>query len=265
MRKRSGVLTLILVAMLIIFMIGCAKAPKLISSRPADDSQIAPDGTLALTFDSEPTNVTVNGQPALVSGRTATWKPAEALSPGKTTFNVTWDGGSGTIAANVMSDLVFPFFEEDKKEEGVVVGVVVVPWQGKQVEVKRLDLEIPKMMEDQDKFLPGTTLSINRLVVNFDVFDGDTKLTAFDPPIQLYVAYINEDLQDENGCRRVILAYWNGERWTRLTAKKNHFELRPKEAWPFGEQFELPEEALGFGFASIPDWDDGDIGWGGLD
>lgn len=256
MRERSGVLTLILVAMLLIFMIGCAKAPKLISSRPADDSQIAPDGTLALTFDGEPTNVTVNGQPAPVVGKKATWRSVDALSLGKTTFNVKWDGGSATINANVMSDLVVPF-----EEEGVVV---VVPWQGKQVEVKKLDLGNPKMMEDQDKFLPGTTLSINRLVINFDVFDGDTKLTAFDPPIELYVAYINEDLQDENGCRRVILAYWNGERWTRLTAKKNHFELRPKEAWPFGEH-KLLEGALGFGFASIPDWDDGDIGWGGLD
>lgn len=256
MRRRSGILTLILVAMLVIFMLGCARPPELISSRPADSGQIAPDGTLTLTFDSEPTNVTVNGQPALVSGRTATWKSPEALSLGKKTFDVAWEDGSTTINANVTGDLVVPF-----EEEGVVV---VVPWQGKQVEVKKLDLVPPKMMQDQDKFLPGATVSINRLVINFDVFDGDTTLATFDPPIQLYIAYMNDDLQNVNGCR-VILAYWNGQRWTRFNGKRNHYELRPNAAWPFDEYFELPEGAMGFGSASIPDWDDGDIGWGGLD
>ncbi|MBC8231536.1 hypothetical protein H8E77_18455 [bacterium] len=149
------------------------------------------------------------------------------------------------------------------KEEGVVV---VVPWQGKEVKVKKLPPffeELPKQEEQQQQ---DPIFSAKREVINFEVVDANTEemLTKFEPPIKLYVVYTNEDIQSAGGVENLRLAFWDNvdERWVVFTDKKHQFEMRDKDSWPVNEFFELPDDAAGFGFASVPNWDDLPIAWG---
>ncbi|MBI1929932.1 Ig-like domain-containing protein [Candidatus Poribacteria bacterium] len=105
MQKLLKPLALVMAAMLAVFMIGCGggeeeeaavKAPNFVSSTPATGSEFAANGTLILTFDGTPAEVTVNGTPATVAGKTATWKPAANLPAGAVTLAVAWKGGAGT-------------------------------------------------------------------------------------------------------------------------------------------------------------------------
>ncbi|MBC8231537.1 hypothetical protein H8E77_18460 [bacterium] len=145
------------------------------------------------------------------------------------------------------------------REKGVTV---VVLWQGEKVEVQELQPffeELPR----QEGFLPG------REVINFEVVDAATGdvMTDFNPSIRLYVVYTEEDLQHVNGeLKKLGLAFWDGKQWIRFTEDKNLFRLHPKDSpdfkWPFDDFFDLPDHALGFGFAIVSSWDDRPIAWG---
>jgi len=149
------------------------------------------------------------------------------------------------------------------KEEGVAV---VVPWQGKAVRVEKLSpffKELPKQEEQQQQDL---VFSPKREVINFEVIDADTEemLTEFSPPIELYVVYTDEDLKNAGGVEHLGLAFWDnvGERWVVFTDEKHQFETQDKDSWPVDEFFDLPDDAVGFGFASVKNWDDRPIVWG---
>ena len=108
MQKWMRTLALVMAAMMVVFIIGCGddddddddgevKTAALTGSTPAAGGTLAVGGTLTLTFDNPPENVTVNGTPATVTGKTATWVAAGA--PGPTTLQIGWDnGGPGTLA-----------------------------------------------------------------------------------------------------------------------------------------------------------------------
>ena len=142
------------------------------------------------------------------------------------------------------------------KEEGVAV---IVPWQGKEVKVKKLPPffeELPKQEEQQQQ---DPVFWAKREVINFEVVDENTDeiMTEFEPPIELYVVYTDEDLKNAGGLEHLGLAFWDnvGERWVVFTDTKHSFEFRDMDSWPF-DDFGLPDDAAGFGFASVKNWDD---------
>jgi hypothetical protein len=106
MQKWMRTLALVMAAMMVVFMIGCgdddddddddddgAVEATFVSSNPASGGSIAENGTLTITFDAAPVNVTVNGVPAVISGKTATFKGPFAASNA-----VAWENGAGGSA-----------------------------------------------------------------------------------------------------------------------------------------------------------------------
>jgi uncharacterized Zn-binding protein involved in type VI secretion len=97
-------LALMMAALLVVFMVGCGGdddddttedvVVNFVSANPASGSTIAGNAQISLTFDNAPADVTVNGTPATVAGKTATW--AGNLPPGAAALAVSWKGGAGT-------------------------------------------------------------------------------------------------------------------------------------------------------------------------
>ena len=97
-------LALMMAALLVVFMVGCGgdddddadvtAVPTFVSANPASGSTIAGNAQITLTFSDTPAEVTVNGTPATVAGKTATW--AGNLPAGAATLTVAWKDGAGT-------------------------------------------------------------------------------------------------------------------------------------------------------------------------
>ena len=107
MQKWMRTLALVMAAMMVVFMIGCggddddddddsaAVEAALTGSNPASGGSIAANGTLTLTFDNPPVNVTVNGAAAAIAGKTATFG-----GPFLASNAVAWDNGAGGNAGS---------------------------------------------------------------------------------------------------------------------------------------------------------------------
>jgi hypothetical protein len=120
MHKILRTLALIVAALMVVYasgnMIGCGDddddtvdevAAALVSTAPASGGEIAANGVLTITFDNPPGDVTVNGTPATVAGKTATWN-ATGLTAGSTAnLAVAWTiagGGSSTVSLTVRDE-----------------------------------------------------------------------------------------------------------------------------------------------------------------
>ena len=68
------------------------------SSNPPDGGELAANASLTLTFSAAPKNVTINGKPATVAGKTAIL--AGPHTPGQTAFAIAWDNGPGGVAGS---------------------------------------------------------------------------------------------------------------------------------------------------------------------
>ncbi len=106
MQKWLRTLALVMAAMMVVFMIGCgdddddddddvAVEATFVSSNPASGGSIAANGTLVLTFDAAPVNVTVNGAAATIAGKTATFG-----GPFLASNAVAWENGPGGSAGS---------------------------------------------------------------------------------------------------------------------------------------------------------------------
>jgi hypothetical protein len=115
----------LMIAATLFFMIGCvgeeeALLANFVSSNPPDGDEIAVNRTLTIIFDNPPQEVTVNGQPTTVKGKTATWR-AMGLNPGQpATIQIAWKDGSKTITLNVKA-------EEETPEKEEIVAAVPIP------------------------------------------------------------------------------------------------------------------------------------------
>ncbi|MCH8291323.1 Ig-like domain-containing protein [Candidatus Poribacteria bacterium] len=107
MQKWLRTLALVMAAMMVVFMIGCgdddddddddsaAVEATFVSSVPTSGGSIAANGTLVLTFDNPPVNVTVNGAAATIAGKTATFG-----GPFLASNAVAWENGPGGSAGS---------------------------------------------------------------------------------------------------------------------------------------------------------------------
>jgi uncharacterized Zn-binding protein involved in type VI secretion len=128
MQKLMRAFAVMMAVMLAVFMVACGDdddddddddtvTVNFVSANPAGGSTIAGNAQITLTFDNPPTNVTVNGTPATVAGKTATW--AGNIPAGAATLNVTWDGGSTTLNYTVTApDTVAPTISSGSVEDG---------------------------------------------------------------------------------------------------------------------------------------------------
>ena len=76
---------------------------QLVSSNPPAGGKLMANASLVITFSAAPENVTINGKPATVAGRTATL--AGPHTPGQTAFAIAWDNGPGGAAGSATINL----------------------------------------------------------------------------------------------------------------------------------------------------------------
>ena len=120
MQKWLRTLALVMAAMMVVFMIGCgdddddddddddAVEAALTGSTPASGGEIAANGTLTLTFDNPPVNVTVNGAAATIAGKTATFG-----GPFLASNAVAWENGPGGSAGSTTIALTVTVADTD--------------------------------------------------------------------------------------------------------------------------------------------------------
>jgi len=104
MKKMFRTLALLMAGLLAVYMIGCggddeeeeeeAPAAAFVSSTPQNGGELAANGTISITFDNAPGDVTVSPGQATVAGKTAT--VAGPFTPGPLTLNVSWTNGGGS-------------------------------------------------------------------------------------------------------------------------------------------------------------------------
>jgi hypothetical protein len=120
MHKILRTLALIVAALMVVYasgnMIGCGDdddddveevAAALVSTAPASGAEIAANGVLTMTFDNPPGDVTVNGTPAVVAGKTATWNATGLTAGGTANLAIAWTiagGGSSTVTLTVKAE-----------------------------------------------------------------------------------------------------------------------------------------------------------------
>lgn len=121
MQKLFRAFALMMAVMLVaVFVVGCGddddddttETPATVTATtPADGGQIAANGTLTITFDNPPGDVTVNGSPATVTGKTATWTATGLTAGQSASIAIAWTiagGGSKTITLNVQAEDTTP-------------------------------------------------------------------------------------------------------------------------------------------------------------
>lgn len=130
----------------------------------------------------------------------------------------------------------------DFGNEGVSL---VVPWQGYDVEVRKLDL--PDNLPSVDYFTP------TRPVINFEIYNvnfPDVPLTEFDPPLELAVSYQIADLfAAQRAGRSLKLAFWDGQIWQLFSEEKHNLKL-------------LPPSTGTVATLQIARWGDPSVSWG---
>ena len=104
MKKLFRTLALLMAGLLAVYMIGCggddeedtAETPDaaFASSTPANGGTLASNGTISITFDNAPGDVTVSAGAATVAGKTAT--VTGPFTPGPLTLSVSWTNGGGS-------------------------------------------------------------------------------------------------------------------------------------------------------------------------
>lgn len=143
----------------------------------------------------------------------------------------------------------------DFGDEGVTV---TVPWQGMQMKVRKLPpLQIPDHAKDPNTYARSSQSAgsisdpplTGRRVINFEVVSADdpseTPLPGFTKPIEIRVAYTQQDVDHAKGVENLALGFWDGRRWMHFTKQKHGFELKG-----------------GAGIAHVRRWDDPQIVWG---
>ena len=81
---------------------GYVQAPTFVSISPAAGSTVPGNQTFKITFDGAPKDVTVEGTPATISDKVATW--TGNLSPGPVTLLISWHDGAGAEATYIITE-----------------------------------------------------------------------------------------------------------------------------------------------------------------
>ncbi len=136
------------------------------------------------------------------------------------------------------------------EQEGVIV---IIPWQGRAVDIEKLPLEPAKPLPgEQDNF------KLKRLVIDWRVYDRETNETvySFDPPIKFQVAYTPGDVEAAGGLEKLKLAsvVHKENRWLVFTREEHGFKLIPYDP-------ALPTSGVAF-VDRITMWDDRHTGYG---
>ncbi|CAG0936019.1 hypothetical protein TFLX_04880 [Thermoflexales bacterium] len=131
---------------------------------------------------------------------------------------------------------------------------VTVGWQGYAVQVLRIpQATLEEMRSAQDEFQPRRLL-LNVVVARTD--DADRLVTKFEPPLQLEIAYSQEDLEV---ARKHDLAYpqigfWDGCKWVLFRENKHGLRYVTAER--------TTTEVAGYAVVTLSEWSDPSIGAG---
>ena len=133
---------------------------------------------------------------------------------------------------------------------------VTVPWQKRQVQIKKLDLVWPDGREDKAAVqTEPRALQPHRLVINFEIVERsnpDQLTLNFDPPLTLEVAYTADDWRHAEELKQPLtLFFWDGKKWSPFTDGKHQLKRIPDANGQTGKFI-----------AYVKNWDDRQIGWG---
>lgn len=131
---------------------------------------------------------------------------------------------------------------------------VTVAWQGYPVQVLRIpQATLEELRSAQDEFTPRRLL-LNVVVARAE--DTDRLVTKFAPPLELEIAYTQEDL---DAARKQELVYpqvgfWDGCKWVLFTEKKHNLKYTPAD--------KPTPEVAGYATVALSEWADPSIGAG---
>jgi hypothetical protein len=105
LRKYSFLIISFLTAILLATMFGCGEEEKetarIVQTDPADGKDIFVNEDMVITFDTNVTEVKVNGTQATIDGSKAIWK-AQGLQTGEQTLNIEWTDENGNSGSQDM-------------------------------------------------------------------------------------------------------------------------------------------------------------------
>jgi len=148
--------------------------------------------------------------------------------------------------SNMKGTLIEPY-----PDKGVTV---TVEWQGYEVKVLRLpQATLEEMQSPDDEFKPRRLL-LNVVVARAD--DTDRLVTKFDPPLQLEIAYSQEDLDIalKRALKHPQLGFWDGCKWVLFREEKHSLKHVAAE--------KPTEEIIGYAVVTLSEWADPSIGAG---
>jgi hypothetical protein len=131
---------------------------------------------------------------------------------------------------------------------------VTVDWQGYEVKVLRLpQATLEEMQSPDDEFKPRRLL-LNVVVAHAD--DADRLVTKFDPPLQLEIAYSQEDLDIalKHDLKYPQLGFWDGCKWVLFREEKHSLKHVAAE--------KPTEQTVGYALVTLSEWSDPSIGAG---
>lgn len=131
---------------------------------------------------------------------------------------------------------------------------VTVDWQGYEVKVLRLpQATLAEMQSLDDEFKPRRLL-LNVVVARVD--DADRLVTKFDPPLQLEIAYSQEDLDIalKHELKHPQLGFWDGCKWVLFREEKHRLQHVAAE--------KPTEQIVGYAIVTLSEWADPCIGAG---
>ena len=131
---------------------------------------------------------------------------------------------------------------------------VTVEWQGYEVKVLRIpQARLEEMQSPDDEFKPRRLL-LNVVVARAD--DLDQLVTKFEPPLQLDIAYSQEDLDFARKHEMTYpqLGFWDGCKWVLFSEKKHGLKMV--------DAAKPTSQAVGFAHVTLSEWSDPSIGAG---
>jgi len=131
---------------------------------------------------------------------------------------------------------------------------VTVGWQGYEVNVLRLpQATLEEMQSPDDEFKPRRLL-LNVVVARAD--DADRLVSKFDPPLQLEIAYSQEDLDIalKRDLKHPQLGFWDGCKWVLFREEKHSLKHVTAD--------KPTEQAVGYALVTLSEWADPCIGAG---
>lgn len=131
---------------------------------------------------------------------------------------------------------------------------VTVDWQGYEVKVLRLSqATLEEMQSSDDEFKPRRLL-LNVVIARTD--DADRLVTKFDPPLQLEIAYSQEDadIALKHELKYPQLGFWDGCKWVLFREDKHSLKHAAAD--------KPTEQAVGYATVTLSEWADPSIGAG---